>query len=223
MATWHLGRLKRVFLVGTLIFVMGFVCWMLEELGAVGCGPVTLHSMWHVCSSHALMAWTAFLKYHRGLLFGFRPELRGWWWCPFTVWHEPTDPELNPIIRHTRGMRGQQTDAPTESPAPSAADGVRNRRRRFQNSYLMPKVRLKTSAPSTAGSSMRRLWRGASLHGDALEWISLGSSRSSCNRRSRATVPARQSLDLTSSKGDTAQLSRPELVQTVCIAMRDSI
>ena len=82
-AAWHLGKLKRTFLRGTLTYFVGAACWMLEEQGLIAC-PTTfsLHPIWHITSAYALLSWTAFLKYHRGAFFGFRVELEGRWWCP---------------------------------------------------------------------------------------------------------------------------------------------
>jgi len=137
-ATWHLGRVKRVFMRGTLIFVVGIACWLSEEAGALPCPTrFTLHPVWHVCSAHSLMAWSAFLKYHRGLFFGFRVEMKGWWWCPYAVWREPADPMSNPIVRHASG------------------DGARYAGGR-RNTYLESKM------PRPAMST-RGLWRGGSF------------------------------------------------------------
>lgn len=80
---------------------------------------------------------TAFLKYHRGRFFGFDVELKGWWWCPYTVWHEPACPNSNPIIRHAR-----------------ASDR--------RNSYVAPKHQL--AAGNRYG--VRQLWRGKSDFGE---------------------------------------------------------
>ena len=165
---------------------------MLEESEALQSimpcpAPFTLHSLWHVSSAHALMAWAAFLKYHRGLFFGFRPELRGRWWCPYTVWEEPENPDENPIIRHTRVV-GQEDDdddaqqqrvtrsrshrASTASTSSSAGRGGR------RNSYSMPKARC---GAGTSGG-VRQLWRGASMHRmSSLEWL-----RTSCRSSSVA-------------------------------------
>ena len=182
-ATWHLGRLKRVFLRGTIIFFLGFMGWMLEEVGGVlACpAPITLHSVWHVCSAHALMAWAAFLKYHRGLFFGFRPELKGWWWCPYTVWREPENADDNPIIRHTRSLSDRTND-----------DVARTQGRR--NSYAMPKARLRPLAQeATTGSrrgNVRQLWRGASMHRMSTVWWSDVNRRMSRLSRLSKTSPS---------------------------------
>ena len=181
-ATWHLGRLKRTFLRGTIIFILGFCGWMIEESevlqSVMPCpAPFTLHALWHVSSAHALMAWAAFLKYHRGLFFGFRPELRGRWWCPYTVWEEPENPDENPIIRHTRVVQDDDdTQSPTRSPSRRSSTSSTWSSAGRRNSYSMPKARCRTSygasAPQRANGGVRQLWRGASMHRmSSLEWL----------------------------------------------------
>ena len=149
-ATWHLGKLKRVFLRGTLVYIFGALAWTIEEqIGLFSCPRAfTMHSVWHLTSAFSLLSWTAFLKYHRGLFFGFRPELRGYCWCPYVVWLEPeVDPERNPIIRHAH--------MPSRSPDDNSR--LTNRR----NTYVEPKCML----PVGTGSSTRikQLWRGQSI------------------------------------------------------------
>lgn len=150
-ATWHLGLVKRVFLRGQLIFFVGAACWASEETGMLPC-PMrfSLHPIWHVCVAHTLMAWSAFLKYHRGHFFGFKVEIRGQWWCPYAVWLAPDDPMSNPIIRHA---------AIIDCPAAAGRGGRRN-------TYLLPKL------PRPAMHNIRRLsglgalkqvWRGESF------------------------------------------------------------
>ena len=84
----------------------------------------------------------AFLKYHRGLFFGFRVEIRGYWWCPYTVWLEPENPLTNPIIRHSMGIRAST-------------------KRARRNTYLAPKV-------SRPPLSVKQAWRGESFYPGAL-------------------------------------------------------
>jgi hypothetical protein len=160
-AAWHLGSLKRVYLRGTLIFMLGFGLWSLEEMGyLLECpAPVSLHSVWHISSAHALMAWSAFLKYHRGRFFGFRVQLKGWWWCPYTVWLPPDQPEQNPMIRHSQ--------PPAQEQRPRASRLIKRR-----NTYCSPAVTLREPS-STKGRKhdVRALWRGASfLRASMLSW-----------------------------------------------------
>jgi len=171
-ATWHLGRVKRVFLRGQVFFLIGTMCWLSEEAGVLPCpNRFSLHPIWHVCVAHTLMAWSAFLKYHRGLFFGFKVELKGWWWCPYTVWSEPDDPMSNPIIRHAE--RGERTNP--------AAGGRRN-------TYLAAKVQRPTMG--TRGSS-RGLWRGASFFGHGDSALSGGARRwSVLGAKAQASPPA---------------------------------
>ena len=95
---------------------------------------------------------SAFLKYHRGHFFGFKVEIRGRWWCPYTVWLAPDDPMSNPIIRHA-----------TIIGCPAAA-GPGGRR----NTYLMPKLprpamnHIRNLRQSGLGA-VKQLWRGESF------------------------------------------------------------
>ena len=161
-AGWHNGPLKRLYLRGTFIFIFGFCLWLLEELGYLfACpAPFSLHSIWHITSAHGLMAWSAFLKYHRGRFFGFRVQLRGWWWCPYTIWLLPDKPEENPIIRHSQASTGF---APQEKP-----DRATVRR----NTYCSAAVTLRQSACQARKYDVRALWRGASFHhASVLDWL----------------------------------------------------
>ena len=147
-AYWHLGHAKRIFLRATFFHCLGILCWFLEntQMHLVhqpgGCDPLftLLHPIWHLCEAHALTAWIAFLKYHRGHFYGFEVEFRGKWWCPYAVWLEPADSDranANPIIRHARSQK-RATQA-----------GRRN-------TYIDPKV-LRTSWHA------RHAWRGQSF------------------------------------------------------------
>lgn len=150
-ATWHHGPPKRVFLRGTFIFIISWACWCLNEAKLViACpAPISLHVFWHLGAAHALLAWMAFLRYHRGLFFGFRPEVRGWWWCPFTVWRPPIDAMSNQIIRHS------------QSRAAARESGRRN-------SYTTAKLR-RPSVALTRAKSLRQVWRGESFYGGRVQ------------------------------------------------------
>ena len=145
-ATWHLGSLKRTFLRGTAAYTLGAICWFAEEQGALHCPAIiSLHSIWHLTSAYALLSWTAFLKYHRGAFFGFRVELEGRWWCPYAVWYDPSRPDENPMIRHSR---------PLQARAATGAQKIARRR----NTYLEPKFQ----APN-AKRGVSSAWRGMSI------------------------------------------------------------
>lgn len=155
---WHLGAVKRTFLRATLFHVVGSICWILESTPYMGNATTSkgstphlltvvcpaafsfLHPVWHVCSAQAIMGWIAFLKYHRGLFYGFNVKLRGAWWCPYSVWLEPADANSNPIIRHGRSK-------------------IRARASGRRNTYVAPKV-LRTSGER---KNWRMTWRGASF------------------------------------------------------------
>ena len=145
-ATWHLGSLKRTFLRGTAAYTLGAICWFAEEQGALHCPAIiSLHSIWHLTSAYALLSWTAFLKYHRGAFFGFRVELEGRWWCPYAVWYDPSRPDENPMIRHSR---------PLQARAATGAQRIMRRR----NTYLEPKFQ----APKVK-RGVSSAWRGMSI------------------------------------------------------------
>jgi len=144
-ATWHLGRLKRLFISATIMIAVGFAVWQLEEgtfLSAWPCPvPISLHTLWHVCAAYSLLAWTAFLKYHRGMFFGFRVELKGRWWCPYVTWSEPLDGSNNPMVRHSSSHKSA-------------------RRAGRRNSYITEKAQ----RPSTASiQNIKMAWRGESF------------------------------------------------------------
>lgn len=156
-ATWHLGKAKRVFLRATICHAIGAACWIVESTPymrkeepettlAVGSLQVVcpsafffLHAIWHVCEAQAIMGWIAFLKFHRGMFFGFDVEMRGHWWCPYSVWLEPIRANENPIIRHARSRKNA-------------------RKAGRRNTYVAPKVER-----SKAQKDWRQVWRGASF------------------------------------------------------------
>jgi hypothetical protein len=84
----HVKRVNRVGLAGTAVFAVGLLAWLLEERAGLGCGALTLHSLWHACSAHALMGWVAFLSHHRARVCGVGSRLVGPAWAPVVVWDE---------------------------------------------------------------------------------------------------------------------------------------
>ena len=147
--SWHIGRAKRVFLRGQASCFVAIAVWMSEEAGLIPCPQAfSMHPIWHVLGAHALISWTALLKYHRGHFYGFRVEIKGRWWCPYTVWHEPDqNPEQHPIIRHSLSRREIQER------------GAQGRR----NSFLEPKLERPPLFKGRSGS-IRQLWRGESFY-----------------------------------------------------------
>ena len=142
--SWHMGRPKRVFLRAQVSAVLGTCAWVIDGVeGIFPCpSPISLHCIWHVFVAHAVLSWTAFLKFHRGLFLGFRVELRGRWWCPYTVWLEPIcEPERHPIVRHAA------------SPKKAAQFGGR------RNTYLAAKFHRPTGRKTIA-----QVWRGESFY-----------------------------------------------------------
>ena len=150
-STWHEGKPKRVFLIGTFVFVFSFACWIFDHAKIlVPCpSPVSLHIIWHLGAAHALMAWMAFLRYHRGRFFGFKPKICGFCWCPYTVWERPDDAMSNPMIRHSQTRK---------------KEGESGRR----NSYTMPQIRRPSIGfKKNLEQSLRQVWRGESFYGPA--------------------------------------------------------
>lgn len=177
-ATWHNGPVKRVCLRGQLFFAVGTVFWLVEETG--GLSPwcpmfFSFHPLWHTLSGLGLLSITAFLKYHRGNFYGFRVELRGYWWCPYTVWLEPTDePERHPVVRHTASQQ----------------QAARTGRR---NTYLEAQI------ARPAKKRMAQLWRGQSFYktdapfrrmSRAFDFANGGKSRVSTTRDDEMGVPS---------------------------------
>ena len=156
-ATWHLGKIKRVFLKGTMANLIGVTCWVVEELGVLECPAIiSLHPMWHVAAAYSLLAWTAFLKYHRGAFLGFKVEIREVCWCPYTIWQEPDNPEDNPIIRHSKTVPKKD----------NGCSGALNSNGGRRNTFLEPKFT--TVETALGGQSIftrvQTLWRGASFY-----------------------------------------------------------
>ena len=136
--------------------LVGVACWVVEEAGLMPCPSMfTLHPVWHITMAYALVAWSAFLKYHRGMFYGFKVEIKGYWWCPYTVWSEPEEGALadsHPVVNHSRGLRSGSIDKKT---------GRRKDGRR--NTYLAPKLQ-RPNLGISRFSAIAQVWRGHSFY-----------------------------------------------------------
>ena len=154
--TWHMGLAKRTLIRGVLVCLVGVACWVVEEAGLMPCPSMfTLHPVWHITMAYALVAWSAFLKYHRGMFYGFKVEIKGYWWCPYTVWTEPEEGALadsHPVVNHSRGLRSGSIDKKT---------GRRKDGRR--NTYLAPKLQ-RPNLGISRFSAIAQVWRGHSFY-----------------------------------------------------------
>lgn len=103
---------------------------------------------------------SALLKYHRGVFFGFRVEIKGWWWCPYTVWHPPETPDENPIVRHA--------SKPKMLPAGADPDSRLNARRNTCLAQKLARPALRITDRTTGRSGIKQLWRGESFYSPVL-------------------------------------------------------